>query len=192
MRFIRHRAAVGAYEGLGKIDTAIEHARAAVAVVRGRRRFGDAERVSHREYVLAVMLRLAGRLEEALAALDAALAEYPTHVPSLIAKAGYLHLVGRGDEGQALFASIHPDEKDEAALAYFKLNASWYYALRGEKDRMLRLLEEATYYWGGAHVVAYAREERDLVPYRNDPDFRACLERCAPLERRAGREGRSE
>ena len=57
---------------------------------------------------------------------------------------------------------------------------------------MLRRLEEATYFWGGPHVVAYAREESDFVPYRNDPDFRACLERCAPLERRAGRERRSK
>jgi hypothetical protein len=57
---------------------------------------------------------------------------------------------------------------------------------------MLRRLEEATYYWGGQHVVSYAREERDFMPYRSDPDFRACLERCAPVERRAGRGGRSK
>lgn len=184
IRFIQHTLAAGAYEGLGKFDEAINQARAAVAVVCGRRRSGDVERVAHRQYVLGVMLRRAGRMEEALAALEVALAESPTHVPSLIARAGYLHLLGRMDEAERQFASIRPDEKDDNAVAYFKLNAAWYHALRGEKDHMLQLLEEATYYWGGQLVVAYAREESDFLPYRDDPDFRACLERCTPLERR--------
>jgi tetratricopeptide (TPR) repeat protein len=183
MRLIRHARAAEAYEGLGKIDVAIDHARAAIAVARGRRKPGDAERVAHREYALAVILRPAGRVEEALAVLDAALVESPGHIPSLILKAVYLELLGRKDEGEALFATIHP--QDETALAYFTLNAPSYHALRGEKDRMLQLLEKATHYWGGPHVVAYALEERDFTPYREDPDFRACLERCRLLERRA-------
>jgi hypothetical protein len=49
MRIIRHTKAATAYEGLGRIDEAIKHARSAVRVVRERRKPGDADRVAHRE-----------------------------------------------------------------------------------------------------------------------------------------------
>lgn len=182
----RHAQAAAAYEGLGNLDDAIHQARLAIGVARERRKPGDGERVAHREYSLAAILRNAGRVEEALAALDAGLAECSSHIPSLILKAMCLELLGSKDEGEALFAAIHPD--DEAGKAYLTMNAPAYHAVRGEKDRMLQLFEEATYYWGGPQVVAYALEDKDFVPYREDPDFRACLERCRPLERRAGRE----
>jgi len=125
---------------------------------------------------LAIAYKRRGHLDQALAALRRSLAVDPGRWHTRLVLAGYLIRAGETKEGEELFRSVQPPVA-EFELVSYEMNLAWFYGSTGRKAKFLEHLERALSSTHPREILRYIDGEPDFAPYRNDPDFRALIER---------------
>jgi tetratricopeptide (TPR) repeat protein len=121
---------------------------------------------------LAIFAKNAGRLEDAIWALQRSLEKNPESWDTRLILAGYLIRAGRDEEGWAMFKTV---EKPRVNLEYYETNLAWFYGSVGRKAECLDHLGRALEMAKTPHLLDYIRTEVDFDRYRNDADFQALV-----------------
>jgi len=123
---------------------------------------------------LAIMYKNASRLEDAIRVLRASLLLNPESWNTRLILAGYLIRAGHEDEGWKMLATVKEPRVDKQL---YHTNLAWFYGSVGKKKELLEHLGKALSLSKTPHILNYIRTEVDFDRYRDDPDFKALVEK---------------
>ncbi|TET37949.1 MAG: hypothetical protein E3J72_04465 [Planctomycetota bacterium] len=123
---------------------------------------------------LAIAYKNAGDINAAIGALRLALRMNPECWNTRLILAGYMIRAGRDDEGWKMFETV---QKPRTDLLLYETNMAWFYGSVGKKKEFLEHLENALKMPSGSGVLSYVKMEVDFDRYRDDPDFKALIEK---------------
>lgn len=179
LKAIIHKELANVHRALRDFPTAIAHAKLAVEHFGASSHPQKDALLSQSLFTLAVMQKNSGDLVGAVSNMASSLAHNQGHVPTILALAGYLALSGEKAAGDQLLAQVPVPARGTLAYVDYGMNATWYAALKGDKDQVLSTmkatLEDAEKNKVKSFVVQYFSSEVDLDKYRGDPAFRALL-----------------
>ena len=152
-------------EGFERALEAIDQGLAWAAAERGRatdpdrlERF-DALRDDLSTFRLDLLLNLPERLDEALAAFDAAVAAHPDRIPLQVGRATLLENAGRLEEAEAAYADIVARDPDQL-VAWFNLGALRYNRASELSARQVETEDPQAYEALGRELEAALRQAR--------------------------------
>jgi Flp pilus assembly protein TadD len=119
-------------------------------------------------YLRGKALRLAGRLQEATLALEAAADLQPSNIGVFLALGTCYRNAGQLELAISALQKAEELEPGEGLVQY---NLACYFSLSGDKRRSLEYLSRAIA--RDPHYRCAASEEPDFERIRSDPDFRA-------------------
>lgn len=123
---------------------------------------------------LAIMYKNANKLDDAVRCLYGALERNPESWNTRLILAGYLIRAGREDEGWKMFKTVEKPPIDEE---FFETNMAWFYASVSKKKEFLEHLNKALSLYETPHILNYIATEVDFDKYREDPEFKALVEK---------------
>lgn len=151
---------------------------------RTQRRFGEALQCQELSTVLegeaedytglAIYYKNADRLDDAIWALEQSLAKNPENWNTRLILAGYMIRAGREEDGWKMKETV---EAPRVEVEFFETNMAWFYGSVGKKAEFLEHLGKALDLSQSAHILSYIETEVDFDRYREDPDFRALVEK---------------
>ncbi len=131
-------------------------------------------------FTLGVAQKNLGKIDEAVASMEAALAARPGATYIHLALAGYLGIAGDKPRANAMFASIPVPPKHEMTFLDYNSNATWFHAVNKDKAKVLEFAEKALEAAEGFNfpgTVNYFKTETDLDWLRGDADFQKLMAR---------------
>ncbi|MHC4199929.1 MAG: tetratricopeptide repeat protein [Planctomycetota bacterium] len=126
---------------------------------------------------LGSVLTEAHRDEEAIAAYEAAMKLNPENFFPQVILAGLYERTGHRAKGRDLFAGIKESRGNRVTWLCALV---WYYAVIGDKDKLLESMKGALELDRSGRVHRYFVREPDLDRYRKDPEFGRIMERHEP------------
>jgi hypothetical protein len=170
---------VKAYRGLRQVTKAADQAEQTAQLARTLKKEGADVDLGSALFQLAVMQKNLGKISQASANMQAALAERPDHAPTRIAAAGYLALEGKQSEADVQFGKIAVPPRGTLEFVNYAMNATWYHALKGDTQAVVAFADKALADAAGVHalpgLLEYFNTEADLDPYRRKPEFATVL-----------------
>jgi tetratricopeptide (TPR) repeat protein len=128
-------------------------------------------------YNLAILQKNDGRIPDALHAIREALKINPESWNLQMLEAGYLVLSGKRDEGLARFAKI---ERPVGDVQFFDCMNAWFYAVSKQRDKFYSAFAHSLEEASSTNVLEWIDQDVDLDVYRNEPEFKALIEKHAP------------
>jgi hypothetical protein len=127
-------------------------------------------------YNLAILQKNDGRLKDALKSIRAALTINPESWNLQMIEAGYMVLNNEREEGLKKFEKI---ERPRGDVEFFNIMTSWFDAVSKQREKFYKDFEKALAESRSTQILEWIDQDVDLDVYRNEPEFKALVEKHA-------------
>lgn len=125
-------------------------------------------------YSLAIMQKNSGDLQTALTTIGQACKLNPEGWYLKMLEAGFLVQAGQKEQGMKQYASIQKPRADEEMWGIMQ---AWFFATTKQKAQFLKMFAQAVETAQSSRLGEWIDQEPDLDPYRNEPEFKAQMEK---------------
>jgi tetratricopeptide (TPR) repeat protein len=128
-------------------------------------------------YNLAILQKNDKRLGDALKSIRLALKINPESWNLQMIEAGYMVLNNEREAGLKKFAAI---ERPRGDVEFFNIMTAWFDAVSKQREKFYADFEKALSQSRSTDILEWIDQDVDLDVYRNEPEFKALVEKHAP------------
>ena len=127
-------------------------------------------------YSLAILQKNDDRLGDALESIRKARKINPESWNLQVIEAGYLVLNGQREEGLKLFEAVQRPRGD---ADFYEIMQTWFFAVSKQREKFYPQFEKALAGARSTRILEWIDQDVDLDVYRQEPDFKALVEKHA-------------